>query len=102
MLIQKLKSFYFYNIKLRIGRFQRCKNCNKLQWIRNECLYDTLYYERQTNERQEISHINCKNHTSIFHVNYEKMWKCYIHATAFLVFVFMSCIVSKMLIDLWS
>ena len=71
MLIQKLKSIYFYNIKLRIGRFQRCKKCHKLMWIRKECLYDSLYYEKQTNEKQEISHINCKlkrddkNYTSI-------------------------------------
>ena len=102
MLIQKLKSFYFYNIKLRIGKLYRCKNCNNMMWIRKECLYDTLYYESQSNEKQEISHINCKNHTSKFHVNYDKMWKVYIHTIAFLVFVFMSAIVSKMLIDLWS
>ena len=43
----KIKTWFFYNIRLRIGRLERCSICNKIIWNRTECLYDSLYYERQ-------------------------------------------------------
>jgi hypothetical protein len=59
-----LKFWFFYNIRLPLGRLERCHECNKLLYNNGAGLYDSLYYEN-----------NCKKDFGKDSEQYKEMYK---------------------------
>ena len=59
-LLNKIKSWYFYNIQLFIGRPEKCYKCNKLIWNRTMGLYESLYWERNNPNMEKRRSCYCK------------------------------------------
>ena len=55
-----IKSWFFFNVRLRIGRLERCYKCGRIIWNEKESLYDSLYYEGERRGKVKIGHLNCK------------------------------------------
>lgn len=58
--LNKIRSWFYFNIRLRIGRLERCYKCNRIIWNRAQGLYDSHYYEREVGGKGRIGHIKCK------------------------------------------
>lgn len=65
-MLNKLKIWFFYNIRLRIGRPERCFMCGRIIWNRNEGLHFSLYEESQNPNhkrsiklKRTIRHLDC-------------------------------------------